>query len=110
MAARDGASDAGTQVSGTQGINLAQMWRQDPVPSISGIGDGLSSVGPVGSTASEQVRQMNKDRKKKQTAYVCGKCSEETALDANDPVRCESCGHRILYKKRGNIPVQYEAR
>lgn len=34
----------------------------------------------------------------------------ENTLKQTDVIRCRECGHRILYKKRTNRVVQYEAR
>ncbi|KNE71536.1 hypothetical protein AMAG_15750 [Allomyces macrogynus ATCC 38327] len=44
------------------------------------------------------------------TAYLCAACGEETELKPKEPVRCKSCGHRVLYKKRTSRMVQFEAR
>ena len=43
-------------------------------------------------------------------AYICGDCGTENTLKAGDVIRCRECGYRILYKKRTNRVVQYEAR
>ncbi|KAJ9462077.1 DNA-directed RNA polymerases II [Diplonema papillatum] len=57
-----------------------------------------------------EVAEFAKQKKKTQTVYLCADCMEETRLGAADPVRCQACGNRILYKRRGNAPVQYEAK
>ncbi|KAJ3359413.1 hypothetical protein AMAG_04572 [Allomyces macrogynus ATCC 38327] len=44
------------------------------------------------------------------TAYLCAACGEETELKPKEPVRCKTCGHRVLYKKRTSRMVQFEAR
>eukprot|EP01060_Flectonema_neradi_P010825 TRINITY_DN1790_c0_g1_i2.p1 TRINITY_DN1790_c0_g1~~TRINITY_DN1790_c0_g1_i2.p1 ORF type:complete len:110 (+),score=23.43 TRINITY_DN1790_c0_g1_i2:48-377(+) len=77
---------------------------------MAGMADAWSenSVG-VRSTVSE-VAQYSKTQKSNQTAYLCAECMEETRLLPTDPVRCQACGNRILYKRRGDCPVQYEAR
>ena len=33
-------------------------------------------------------------------AYECGNCGAETTLRPKEPIRCQQCGHRVLYKKR----------
>lgn len=43
-------------------------------------------------------------------AYICGDCGHENTLKSGDVIRCRECGYRILYKKRTNKIVQYEAR
>eukprot|EP00754_Rhynchopus_humris_P040691 Rhum_TRINITY_DN23801_c0_g2::Rhum_TRINITY_DN23801_c0_g2_i1::g.178761::m.178761 len=63
----------------------------------------------VRSTVSE-VAELAQKKKKHETVYLCTECNEETRLQPNDAVRCQSCGNRILYKRRGDVPVQYEAR
>ena len=42
--------------------------------------------------------------------YRCGRCSNITALGKVDTVRCQDCGHRILFKLRTQTGMQYEAR
>lgn len=42
--------------------------------------------------------------------YECGDCAKKVFLKPQDPVRCQECGHRILYKPRTRRVIQYEAR
>lgn len=42
--------------------------------------------------------------------YLCGDCGYENELKAKDVIRCRECGYRILYKKRTNRIIQFEAR
>lgn len=42
--------------------------------------------------------------------YLCGDCGYENRLKPQDAIICRECGGRILYKKRVNRVVQYEAR
>jgi len=42
--------------------------------------------------------------------YICGECGSEQELKPNDAIRCRECGHRIMYKKRSRVQLQYEAR
>jgi DNA-directed RNA polymerase I, II, and III subunit RPABC4 len=42
--------------------------------------------------------------------YICGDCGHENILKQGDVIRCRECGYRILYKKRTNRVVQFEAR
>eukprot|EP01065_Artemidia_motanka_P035660 TRINITY_DN43560_c0_g1_i1.p2 TRINITY_DN43560_c0_g1~~TRINITY_DN43560_c0_g1_i1.p2 ORF type:complete len:112 (+),score=35.31 TRINITY_DN43560_c0_g1_i1:64-399(+) len=108
VGAAAGGSDAGSTQAATSaapGKALADAWsaRGSTI-------SGIASSAAVASAASEEVRQWSREQKKLQTLYTCGECSEETPLEATDPVQCNSCGNRILYKKRGTVPVQYEAR
>lgn len=42
--------------------------------------------------------------------YICGDCGYENEIKAKDVIRCRECGYRILYKKRTNRIIQFEAR
>ncbi|KAF2496239.1 hypothetical protein BU16DRAFT_526747 [Lophium mytilinum] len=42
--------------------------------------------------------------------YTCGDCNAAVSLKRGEPIRCRSCGHRVLYKQRTNRMVQFEAR
>ncbi|KAF2791629.1 hypothetical protein K505DRAFT_309176 [Melanomma pulvis-pyrius CBS 109.77] len=42
--------------------------------------------------------------------YTCGDCDAAVSLKRGEPIRCRSCGHRVLYKQRTNRMVQFEAR
>ncbi|KAK4294520.1 hypothetical protein Pmani_032862 [Petrolisthes manimaculis] len=44
--------------------------------------------------------------------YVCGECHAENEMRPRDPVRCRSCGYRILYKykKRTTRLIVFDAR
>lgn len=60
-----------------------------------------------------ELEQMKTSRADEQTqaVYICGQCYKEILLKPSDNIRCRTCGHRILYKKRkGDIPAMYEAR
>jgi DNA-directed RNA polymerase I, II, and III subunit RPABC4 len=47
---------------------------------------------------------------KQPVAYICGDCGSQNTLRPGDVIRCRDCGYRILYKKRTQRIVQYEAR
>ncbi|XP_076036507.1 DNA-directed RNA polymerases I, II, and III subunit Rpb12 [Oratosquilla oratoria] len=42
--------------------------------------------------------------------YVCGECHAENEMRPKDPVRCRSCGYRILYKRRTTRLIVFDAR
>ncbi|KAK9838059.1 hypothetical protein WJX74_010829 [Apatococcus lobatus] len=42
--------------------------------------------------------------------YLCGDCGATVKLRPGDIIRCRDCGYRILYKKRTDRVVQFEAR
>ena len=44
------------------------------------------------------------------TLYVCGACGHENTIKPKDPIRCRTCGYRILYKTRTKRLIQFEAR
>ncbi|KAJ3441106.1 hypothetical protein M0812_13111 [Anaeramoeba flamelloides] len=43
------------------------------------------------------------------TIYICGSCGKQNNVKPTDPIRCRSCGYRILYKKRTKRIIQFEA-
>eukprot|EP01061_Rhynchopus_euleeides_P036534 TRINITY_DN61609_c0_g1_i1.p1 TRINITY_DN61609_c0_g1~~TRINITY_DN61609_c0_g1_i1.p1 ORF type:complete len:116 (+),score=23.00 TRINITY_DN61609_c0_g1_i1:62-409(+) len=112
-------SQAGTQPQpttqtsaeiGVQGIvKQFQAKASSDISAGTSLGPQTASTGMRSAAASDIAELANKT-KKKQTTYLCTDCNEETQLTHADPVRCQSCGNRILYKKRGDVPVQYEAR
>lgn len=42
--------------------------------------------------------------------YICTSCATSVSLGRNDAIRCNNCGHRVLYKARTRRMVQFEAR
>jgi DNA-directed RNA polymerase I, II, and III subunit RPABC4 len=38
----------------------------------------------------------------KAVEYTCGDCDMTVSLKRGEPIRCRSCGHRVLYKQRTN--------
>ena len=107
-----GTQPAGEPAAGTQpagGISgIRGEWRVNS--EVSGE-QSLQLTESVNARSSvSEVGELAKAKKKHQTTYICTDCNEETALAPSDAVRCQSCGNRILYKRRGDVPVQYEAR
>jgi DNA-directed RNA polymerase I, II, and III subunit RPABC4 len=45
-----------------------------------------------------------------QVPYLCGACGQQNVIKAQDPIRCRSCGYRILYKVRTKRMIQFQAR
>ncbi|RDX53141.1 hypothetical protein K466DRAFT_537120 [Polyporus arcularius HHB13444] len=43
-------------------------------------------------------------------SYLCADCGSSNEIKPREPIRCRQCGHRIMYKKRTNRMVQFEAR
>jgi DNA-directed RNA polymerase subunit P len=35
--------------------------------------------------------------------YQCGSCGKDVEINADEPIRCPFCGHKILIKKRPRI-------
>ncbi|KAF2746551.1 hypothetical protein M011DRAFT_468649 [Sporormia fimetaria CBS 119925] len=50
------------------------------------------------------------DERARFVEYSCGDCDAPVSLKRGEPIRCRSCGHRVLYKKRTHRMVQFEAR
>ena len=46
----------------------------------------------------------------KPTIYICGDCHSENELRQRDTIRCRECGYRIMYKKRTDRLVVFDAR
>ncbi|ORZ31102.1 hypothetical protein BCR44DRAFT_45303 [Catenaria anguillulae PL171] len=46
----------------------------------------------------------------KPCTYICSECHFENELTPRQPIRCAQCGYRVLYKKRTNAVVQFDAR
>jgi len=42
--------------------------------------------------------------------YICGECHRPNTIKARDPIRCQECGYRIMYKKRTERLVVFDAR
>ncbi|EAL65759.1 RNA polymerase, 7 kDa subunit [Dictyostelium discoideum AX4] len=42
--------------------------------------------------------------------YICGECGAEHEIKPKEPVKCKDCTHRIMYKKRTDKMIQFEAR
>ncbi|MBW0467870.1 hypothetical protein O181_007585 [Austropuccinia psidii MF-1] len=42
--------------------------------------------------------------------YLCADCGKDTSIKPREPIRCQECGCRVMYKKRIKRMVQFEAR
>ncbi|KAH9453965.1 hypothetical protein MJO28_006970 [Puccinia striiformis f. sp. tritici] len=42
--------------------------------------------------------------------YLCADCGKDNQIKAREPIRCQECGCRVMYKKRIKRMVQFEAR
>ncbi|KAL7635661.1 UNVERIFIED_CONTAM: hypothetical protein RMT77_013478 [Armadillidium vulgare] len=58
------------------------------------------------------MEEPKKNEPPKQVAmsYICGDCHSENEMRPRDPVRCRNCGYRILYKRRTNRLIVFDAR
>ncbi|KAF2472256.1 uncharacterized protein BDR25DRAFT_284851 [Lindgomyces ingoldianus] len=72
----------------------------------------MSSYGYNNTPQIQQTNQMPTaaDDRARSVEYLCGDCDSTVALKRGEPIRCRSCGHRVLYKQRTNRMVQFEAR
>ncbi|KAF2706652.1 hypothetical protein K504DRAFT_459059 [Pleomassaria siparia CBS 279.74] len=59
----------------------------------------MSSYNPPSQTA--QVQPMISESARS-VEYTCGDCDAQVSLKRGEPIRCRSCGHRVLYKQRTN--------
>uniref|UniRef100_A0A2K5XI70 DNA-directed RNA polymerases I, II, and III subunit RPABC4 n=1 Tax=Mandrillus leucophaeus TaxID=9568 RepID=A0A2K5XI70_MANLE len=41
--------------------------------------------------------------------YICGECHAENEIKSRDPIRCRECGYRIIFKKRTERLVGFDA-
>ena len=71
-----------------------------------------SGTGAGGATVNATTGQITYEAaaNARSVEYTCGECDAAVALKRGEPIRCRSCGHRVLYKKRTNRMVQFEAR
>ncbi|PVI08433.1 hypothetical protein DM02DRAFT_647798 [Periconia macrospinosa] len=70
-------------------------------------------AGAADTTAGAANPNMNAseiDSHQRAVSYTCGDCDQDVQLRRGEPIRCRNCGHRVLYKKRTNRMVQFEAR
>jgi DNA-directed RNA polymerase subunit RPC12/RpoP len=59
---------------------------------------------------SEIIQREEKKEEKKDEApfpYMCGSCGRDVFLKKGDPIKCKSCGYRILFKKRKMRGIYY---
>ncbi|KAH9809648.1 hypothetical protein DFH28DRAFT_988073 [Melampsora americana] len=42
--------------------------------------------------------------------YLCSDCGRDNIIKPREPIRCQECGCRVMYKKRIKRMVQFEAR
>jgi len=70
------------------------------------------SSGAQGSNMDQQeaMRQQVANSLANGITYECGDCAAKVQLRPRDPILCQSCGYRILYKVRTARLQQYEAR
>ena len=62
------------------------------------------------SAAHQPAHQPNPMTSAPTARYRCGDCGYENELKLQDPIRCRTCGFRVLYKIRTNRMIQFEAR
>jgi len=69
-----------------------------------------SVANKVGAAMNEDASRLSGHAQQRPVEYVCGECGRSNKLRPTDHIQCRSCGYRILYKKRVNEVVQFEAR
>uniref|UniRef100_A0A915E4P0 DNA-directed RNA polymerases I, II, and III subunit RPABC4 n=1 Tax=Ditylenchus dipsaci TaxID=166011 RepID=A0A915E4P0_9BILA len=75
-----------------------------PMSVTSGTGAATSQVSTQQSTAKQSTGMTGS------MLYICGECHNENEIRPKDPIRCQECGYRILYKKRSRKLMVYDAR
>ncbi|KAI8446245.1 DNA-directed RNA polymerase II subunit K [Phakopsora pachyrhizi] len=53
---------------------------------------------------------FNRAQQHQSITYLCADCGKDNAIKPREPIRCQECGCRIMYKKRLKRMVQFEAR
>lgn len=53
---------------------------------------------------------LDSETRKQGIDYFCAYCQEEIQIKPKDQIRCRSCGHRVLYKKRTKRLIVFDAR
>ena len=78
-----------------------------------------SGMGTTNTGQSRGSRQSGRDmghteaiaeEDKKPVAYICGECHRENFIRGREPIRCQECGYRIMYKKRTKRLIVFDAR
>ncbi|GBG24934.1 DNA-directed RNA polymerases I, II, and III subunit RPABC4 [Hondaea fermentalgiana] len=70
-----------------------------------------SGAGAAGSAEQQEaMKQQVASSLASGITYECGDCAAKVQLRPRDPILCQSCGYRILYKVRTARLQQYEAR
>ncbi|KAH8113373.1 DNA directed RNA polymerase [Phellopilus nigrolimitatus] len=41
-------------------------------------------------------------RQREAMKYLCADCNAKNEIKSREPIRCQECGHRIMYKMRTN--------
>ncbi|GAU99258.1 hypothetical protein RvY_10288 [Ramazzottius varieornatus] len=77
--------------------------------------DNQSTVTGSASKSSRDSRREPMDtglteEDKKPVVYICGECHRENPIRGREPIRCQECGYRILYKKRTKRLIVFDAR
>jgi DNA-directed RNA polymerase I, II, and III subunit RPABC4 len=62
----------------------------------------MSSSYSFNTNAAAGTNGMTADDRARAVEYTCGDCDASVSLKRGEPIRCRSCGHRVLYKQRTN--------
>lgn len=74
-------------------------------------GSAATSGQSRGSRESRAALEQNAvPEEKKPVSYICGECHRESPIQGRDPIRCQECGYRIMYKKRTKRLIVFDAR
>ncbi|OQV22271.1 putative DNA-directed RNA polymerases I, II, and III subunit RPABC4 [Hypsibius exemplaris] len=73
-------------------------------------GAGASSRGSRLSGREMGHSETIPEEEKKAVVYICGDCHRENGIRGREPIRCQECGYRIMYKKRTKRLIVFDAR
>ena len=98
-------SPAGGSFSPTSGPSSPPVGSPPARASPSGLSPSVQDQNIENAAAASVGSQV-----KKAMIYVCGECRSDNEIKSRDPIRCRECGHRIMYKKRTNRMMVFNAR
>ena len=79
-------------------ISNTMSREQYQVPTGSGGSGGYGGGGQAGGVVSSRTGMD--DLVGPEMYYICGDCGVKLALRKSEPIRCQECGCRVLYKQR----------
>ena len=88
--------------AGTMSGQAAQKKQEDAVAEEAGGEDAVAQKKQEDAMSAKPPAPTTVD-------YICGNCRLDVERKPQDAVRCRECGYSILFKKRAQKPLQYQA-